>query len=234
MEMDIYMRRRLVALGGLVALFIIFVLLIRSCGDDEEPAPLQTTGGGTTGETGAVPLTLDEFIAEADGICGPANRQVGALDPTDPNATRDEFQITRQELQQLESLELEDNNRRIAQFLSLLDQVVAALRAKAVALDRNDTVTAEEAQVDIDTAEAEARALGEQIGFADCGQFLDAGQAPAAGGTGGTAGTDTTGTDTGETVVPTTETTTPPAETTTPPAETTTPPPADDSGGITP
>jgi hypothetical protein len=177
---------------------------------------------------GAVPLSLDEYIIAADDICGPANRQVGALDPTDPNATQDEFRITKAELRQLQSLELDQPDRQITRFLDLLSQVVAALRAKAVALDRNDTVTAEEAQVDIDTNEAEARALGEQIGFAECGQFLDAGQAPAAGG-GDTAGTDTTGTDTG-TVAPT-DTTTPAPTTTTPAPTTTTPAPTDDSGG---
>ena len=159
------------------------------------PAAPLTTPTGSTGADGAVPLSLDEYFVEADDICGPANRQVGALDPTDPNATQDEFRITKAELQQLQSLELDDPNRQVTRFLDLLSQVVAALRAKAVALDRNDTVTAEEAQVDIDTNEAEARALGEQIGFTECGQFLDAGQAPAGGG--GTAGTDTTGTDTG-------------------------------------
>ncbi len=231
MEMDIYMRRRLVALGGLVAFFIIFVLLVRSCGDDEPTAT--TTTAGATGTQGAVALTLDEYIVEADNICGPANRQVGALDPTSANATQDEFRITKAELQQLQALELDQADRQVSQFLDLLGQVVAALRARSVALDRNDTVTADEAQVDIDTAEAEARALGEQIGFAECGQFLDAGQAPS--GAGGTAGTDTTGTDTGGVAPTDTGTvTTPPADTTTPPADTTTPPPADDSGGITP
>jgi hypothetical protein len=233
MEMDIYMRRRLVALGGLVAFFILFVLLVRSCGDDDEPAAPLTDTAGTTGAEGAVPLSLDEYLVEADNICGPANRQVGALDPNDANATQDEFRITKAELQQLQSLELDQPNRQVTRFLDLLSQVVAALRAKAVALDRNDTVTAEEAQVDIDTNEAEARALGEQIGFTECGQFLDAGQAPAGGG--GTAGTDTTGTDTGGVAPTDTGTaTTPPAETTTPPADTTTPAPTDDSGGITP
>ncbi len=65
-EMDIYMRRRLVALGGLVAFFIIFVLLVKSCGGDEEPEPVAATNTtGASGEAGAA-LTPEQFIEQAD------------------------------------------------------------------------------------------------------------------------------------------------------------------------
>jgi hypothetical protein len=231
MEMDIYMRRRLVALGGLVAFFIIFVLLVKSCGGDDDPAPLETTAG-PTGEDGAVPLTPQQFIAEADAICGPSNTQVGGLDPTDPDATREEFQITRDELAQLQQLQVDDNSRQLRRFFSSLQAVVDALQDKAAAIQAGDTVAEDEAQVAIDTAEVEARAAGEAYGFSECGQVLDAGQAP---------GEATTETDTG--VVPPAETggvappteTTPPAETTEPPADDTGGvPPADDTGGVAP
>jgi hypothetical protein len=230
MEMDIYMRRRLVALGGLVAFFILFVLLVRSCGDDDEPAAPVPTETGATDEAGAVPLSLQDYIAQADQICAPANEAVGALDPSDPNATRQEARITQGELRSLQELELEQPDRQIQNFLRLLGNVVDALRSRAAALDRGDTVTADEAQVEIDTNEAEARALGEQIGFADCGQFLDAGQAPADA-TGGGAEAPT---DTGGGVVPETEATAPPAEETAPPTEETAPPADDTGGGIAP
>jgi hypothetical protein len=226
MEMDIYMRRRLVALGGLVAFFILFVLLVKSFGGDDEPeAPLTTVGA--TGTGGAVALTTEEFIAQADDICAAANAAVGALDPTDPTAVREESQITADELAQLQSLQVEDEDRVLTQFFRFMEDLTAALKSKQVATQRGDTVSADEAQLAIDEAEVEARALGERYGFRDCGQFLNAGEAPG----GADTGTDATApTDTGG-VAPVAPTA-PPADTTAPPVDTA--PPADDTGGITP
>lgn len=227
-EMDIYMRRRLVALGGLVLFFIFFVLLVKSCGGDEEQAPLQDVNTGATGEGGAVALSTEDFIIEADRICAEANSSVGALDPEDPNATRDEFSITSSELEQLEALPLADPPRPITRFLGALGDVVAALREKSRAERQGDDLAAGEAQIAIDTAEVEARELGERAGFSECGQFLDAGEAP--GGAGTDSGTETTPTDPG-TVAPETGGVTPaPAPDTAPaPAPDTAP----DTGGGT-
>ena len=229
MEMDIYMRRRLVALGGLVAFFILFVLMVKSCGGDDEPeAPLTTVGA--TGTEGAVALTTEEFIAQADEICGAANAAVGALDPTDPTAVREEAQITADELAQLQSLEVEEESRILTQFFGFMDDLVKALKSKQVATQRGDVAAADEAQLAIDEAEVEARELGDRYGFRDCGQFLDAGEAP-----GGADAADTGAvapTDTGA-VAPTDTGAVAPTDTTAPPADTTAPP-ADDTGGITP
>ena len=231
MEMDIYMRRRLVALGGLVAFFIIFVLLVKSCGGDDEPeTPL--TQVGTTDGGGAVALSPEDFILEADAICAQANAAVGALDPTDPNAVRDELQITSDEYDQVRSLNVDDNSGTLRRFMAQFKQVVDALRLKNSATKQNDVARIDDAQLALDTAEAEARTLGERYGFADCGQWLDAGQAPegAAGTDAGTdAGTATEPTDSGG-VAPTEPTTTPPADDT---GTDTTEPPSD-TGGITP
>lgn len=235
-EMDIYMRRRLVALGGLVAFFIFFVLVVKSCGGDDEPEPVATTPAGATGETGAA-LTVDQFIEEADNICAPANLQVSQIDPTATDATQQEYAITRDELSQLQTLELAENSQPINKFLNDLASVVAGLQAKSQATKSGDVAAQDAAQLDIDTAEVAGRESGEQAGFADCGQFLDAGEAPPAGGGGGgkNSATEPT-TDTGGGVAPT-DTTTPPATDTTPPATDTTPPANPDDpggGGITP
>jgi hypothetical protein len=221
MEMDIYMRRRLVALGGLVAFFIIFVLLVKSCGGDDEPAPLQDTSAGATGEEGVVPPTTEDFIAQADQICAPANAAVGALDPESPTAVREEYQITSDELASLQQLQVEDQSRLLQQFFTEMENVVAALRDKQRAVQAGDTVADGEAQAALDTAEAEARELGSRYGFRDCGQFLDAGEQPRGGNAGaaGTATEPTEPTDTG--AVPTEPAPTEPA-------------PSDDTGGITP
>jgi hypothetical protein len=233
-EMDIYMRRRLVALGGLVAFFIIFVLLVKSCGGDEEPEPVATTPTGATGETGAA-LTADQFIEEADNICAPANLGVSEIDPTATDAVQQEYVITRDELAQLQTLEIAENSQPINKFLNDLASVVAGLQAKSQAVKSGDVAAQDAAQLDIDTGEVAARESGEQAGFADCGQFLDAGEAPSGGGGGGNnATTDTT--DTGGGIAPT-DTTTPPATDTTPPTDTGTPPTDTGDtggGGITP
>ena len=233
-EMDIYMRRRLVALGGLVAFFIIFVLLVKSCGGDDEPTPPPAdTAAGATGAEGTA-LSEEDFILRADEICAAANNQVGSLDPADPDATQDEYQITRDELGNLEppNLELAEPSPNIERFLADLSDVVSALKDKAKAGD--DVVAADAAQVEIDTAEVAARESGKRAGFSDCGQFLDAGEGPAGGGGGG--GDEAATTDTGTVAPPTdTDTVAPPTDTVTPPADdgTVTPPPADDGGGDT-
>lgn len=237
-EMDIYMRRRLVALGGLVAFFIIFVLLVKSCGDDEEPESVTTTTpAGATGETGAA-LSLEAFIEQADAICGPANLAVSRLDPADPSATQQEYQITRDELDSLEQLQLAEPDPGIERFLADLSAVVDALRAKARAAD---LTAADAAQLEIDTAEVQAREQGDKAGFRDCGQFLDAGQEPTEGG--GDAAVVPPA-DTGGGIAPTDTGTVPPTDTTAPPTDTGTVPPTDTGdtgdtggtggGGITP
>lgn len=223
MEMDIYMRRRLVALGGLVLFFIFFVLLVKSCGGDDDTAPIEPAATGATGEGGAVALDPEAFRTAADDICAQANSAVGALDPTDPDAIREEHQITASELEQLQGLQVDDDSRVLAQFFGALEDVVAALRSKQVATQRGDTASADEAQLAIDEAEVEARTLGDRYGFRDCGQFLDAGQAP---------GEAATGTDTGGEVAPETGGVAPTTTPTTP-TDTGTPP-ADDTGGVTP
>jgi hypothetical protein len=235
MEMDIYMRRRLVALGGLVAFFIIFVLLVKSCGGDDEPAPLQDQTTGATGEGGAVALTTDEFIAQADEICGPANAAVGALDPEDPDAVRDEYRITADELAALQQLQVDDDSRVLQQFFTALEDVVAALRDKQRAVAQGDTAADAEAQLAVDEAEVEARELGSRYGFRECGQFLDAGEQPGGGNAGAAAGTEPTApTDTGG--VPVEPAPTEPTDTGAVPTEPapTEPAPSDDTGGITP
>ena len=233
-EMDIYMRRRLVALGGLVAFFIFFGLVVKSCGGDDEPeTPVAPTAAtGASGAAGAA-LTPEAFIEQADQICGPSNLAVSEIDPAAANATQQEYQITRDELKQLQALELAEPDKDIDKFVSDLSAVVDALRAKAQA---PDVTAADAAQLEIDTAEVQAREQGEQAGFSDCGQFLDAGESPGGGG-GGAAATDTA-TDTGGGVAPTDTTTTPPADTVVPPDDTTVTPPddtgTDTGGGITP
>ncbi len=209
-EMDIYMRRRLMALGGLVLFFIIFVLLVKSCGGDDSSEPLTPTAGATGG-AGPVALTKDEFIGQADQICAQANAAVGALDPTDSEAIADEAQITADEFASLQSLVVESSEPTLNRFNTAFTDLVDALESKRLATQRGNDADAAAAQLAIDTAEVEARAQGERYGFRDCGQFLDAGEAPggAAAATPGTTVAPATGGVTPSTTPPTTTPTTP-------------------------
>ena len=228
-EMDIYMRRRLVALGGLVAFFIIFVLLVKSCGDDDEAAvvPPPTGASGASGAQGAL-LSLDDYIAQADAICEPANNSVGELDPTATDATQTEYAITRQELKALESLELAEPDPSVDTFISDLRAVVQALKQKAQAVKSGDVAAQDAAQLEIDAAEVEARASGKRAGFESCGQFLDAGEG-SGGGARNAAEAPVAPPETGA-VAPPAE-----AEPVAPPADTGTVAPPEDTGGtVTP
>ncbi len=227
-QMDIYMRRRLIALGGLIGFFIIFVLLVKSCGGDDPEPTTNVTQTGASGESGTSALPKDEFIAQADAICAKANSAVGSLDPADTDATSDELRITTGELEQLQQLEAEDVDRDLRTFLTSMKDLVDALESKTVAIDNGDTAAGDEAQSAIDTAEVDARGAGEDYGFTDCGQFLDAGEGPGDSTT--DTGTVAPSTDTGG-VAPTTQAPTTQAPTTQAP---TTQAPTDDTGGITP
>ena len=82
---------------------------------------------------------------------------VSAIDPADPNATQDEFEITRDELSSPEQLELAEESQPIRSSSNDLGAVVAPCSAKAKAAD---VTAADAAQLEIDTAEVDARAIG--------------------------------------------------------------------------
>src|SRR5688572_22795752 len=100
--MDVYQRPRLVALSGIAVVFILFVLLIRSCGgDDDETTP--TPLAGATGTGGVTVLPRADYIAQADAICREANTQFAGVGESDPvQSDTEKAQIISGELQQLQ------------------------------------------------------------------------------------------------------------------------------------
>lgn len=228
--MDVYQRRRLVALSAIAAIFIVFVLLIRSCGGDDEtttPTPV----AGATGLTGATEQTKDAYIAQADPICQDANNSIAGVDTSAPTATADLGEIVSNELQQLQSLVPPDEDtNRLDNYLSALDDQVKAYDDKATALERGDDASAADIDTTLDQAESDAADAAAKFGFEVCGDTSQVSNTDS--------GDDSTGTatpDTGGTVTPTT---TPVAPTTTPVAPPTdtgteTAPPATDTGSDT-
>jgi hypothetical protein len=248
--MDVYQRRRLVALSALAGVFIILVLLIKSCGgDDESTTPLPATGTSTP----PTALTQDAYVSQADEICRETNTSISEIDTSDTNqAAEDQGTAIASELNSLQTLPPPtDGQDQLDSFLQALQTQVNLYEQRTTAVERGDDAAVSEIDSKIDNAEAKAESAASDFGFEACGDFSKTSQSAGGGGGGGggTEATTETTSGTGGTVVPTTEvptTTTPPATTTppvtgAPPTETGTAPPSDGggtgtgaSGGVTP
>jgi hypothetical protein len=192
----------------LAAVFGVAALLPAGCGGGDS-APIVPVGGtsGASGAGGAQPLSKSAFINQADNICGEANAALQSLNAsTDAKlqATQ-ELQITRSELESLQSLAPPNQDRStINGFLSALKREVSALgRQKAAVEQGGDTAAAATAA---STDKSEAQTAAEDYGFNDCGKGAGAPSTSAGTGTGGV-----TTTTTPVPVAPTTTTPTTPA-----------------------
>jgi hypothetical protein len=236
--MDVYQRRRLVALSAIAAIFIVFVLLIRSCGGDDTtttPTPV----AGASGIAGATSQSKDDYISAADQICLETNNSIAGVDTSQPTADADLGTLVSGELQSLQALAPPDSDTStLNDFLSALDKQQKAYKQKGIALDHGDDAAATEIDGTLDQAASDASDAASAFGFDVCG---DLSQVSSSSGNSG----DTTSTDSsGGTVTPTTATTTPVTPpVTTPPTDTGTPtaPPTDGgtgtdsgSGGVSP
>jgi hypothetical protein len=226
--MDVYQRRRLVALSALAGVFIVIVLLIRSCGDDSETP--ETLAGGATGATGVAgaALSQEQYIAQGDEICRSINTSISQIDASDANAAAEEQGTDiASELSQLQSLGAPtDGQDELDKFLQRLQDQVDSYEKRSLAVERGDDAAVQELDAEIADAEDAAAKAARRFGFEACGDFNETGDTGGGGGGGG-GGEETTTpeeTDTGGAVVtPTVPVPTTPPETTTPVA----PPPAD-------
>lgn len=218
MQMDIYMRRRLVALAIVVGIFILIVLAIRSCGgDDESGAPLEPQSGA--GQTTNEGLAQEEYIAEADAICAEAKNAIENIDPEDEDAIVQELELTEQALSRLQSLTPAELTQPLERYQGSLQRLIQALETKQMARDRGDVEAEAEADETIDRARQRANRAARAYGFDECDGF---GEVSVASGT-------------GEEVPEGSGATTPAPETTAPPPATSTPaPPPSDGGAVAP
>jgi len=193
--------RTYLPLAGALAAAALFV---GGCGDDDSAptAPVQ----GASGPNGPTALKKPEFIAQADAICGEANAALDALDAgtvaSDPKLkAAQELQITRSELQSLQSLAPPDQDRStLTSFLSALRDEVDALGRKRAAVEQGDDATS--AETEANNAASSAQAAAQDYGFKDCA----GGRAPTAGGASTTTAPASTTPTTPTTVTPTTPT----------------------------
>jgi hypothetical protein len=176
---SVWARRASLPLAGA---FAAVALLAAGCGGDDS-APIEPVQGAS-GNQGPTALNKNAFITQGDAICGEANAALSALDAgtvgSDPKlqATQ-ELQITRSELQSLQSLTPPDQGRSILdRFLSSLRDQVDALSRKKTAVDQGDDPASAEAEAS--SAASSAQAAAQDYGFKDC---ANASGAPPAGGT---------------------------------------------------
>lgn len=168
--MDVYQRRRLVALSIVAVLFIAFVLLIRSCGGDDEPAPAVPVSGAS-GVEGATALTLAAYIDQADSACLQANNFLAAVDQADPAAAASEqSQIVASQLESLRNLPVpEDAPDALQDYLTAVEDQAKAYQNLAKALERGDDTAAAEVQGQVDEAASAAQEAADQVGLDVCG-----------------------------------------------------------------
>lgn len=226
--MDVYQRRRLVALSVIAAIFILIVLLVRSCGDDEEGATPLTTPAGATGTGAATALTQEDFASQADAICLETNTALASVDTSDPDqAADDRAELLAGELDSLQSLALapeEQGETKLENFLKALQKQVQAYDERSLAVERGDEAAVSEIDATIDEQEAAAEHAAKRFGMDACGNTSKVSSSGGGGGGETSSGGETATT----TVAPTT--TTPVAPTTTTPVT----PPADTGGGTAP
>jgi len=175
--MDVYQRRRLVALSILAGLFVIVVLLIRSCGGDDEEVPA-TPAAGTTGLGGATTLSQAEFVDQADAACLETNTALGSIDDSDPaTAATERGQVLAGELDALQTLPPPTEGAdELETFLAALQDEVTAYDRYITALERGDDTAAAELQVTIDEAASKAKKAGRRFGFEVCGDTSQVGE----------------------------------------------------------
>jgi ABC-type Na+ efflux pump permease subunit len=210
--MDVYQRRRLVAVLAVVLVLVLAVVAIAGGGDDEG-GEIEPVTGATSGA--AAPLSKSEFIADGDQRCQEIATAIANIDSDDPQEAADEeLDYTSSLLSQLRSLTPpEDDQATLDQFFSALEDLVAALKKNSEAIASGDTTAQSEATTETDAAKSEFLAAAQDYGFENCGEEGEPSTAVAGGGDPG----DTSGGAVAPaTPVEPTPTTPPPA--TTPPA----------------
>lgn len=168
--MDIYQRRRLVALSAVVGVFVLIVIIASAGGGDDEAAPVSAVTGAT-GAQEAQPLAKREYIDQADAICTEAVSSLEAIETEDLlQAAQREARIMTSQLRALRELPPPQRDRNLANsFLRALNGQVRALRDRQLALERDDGAALAEVDARVAEAESEAQAAAEEFGFEVCG-----------------------------------------------------------------
>ena len=156
------------------------MLLIRSCGGDDEPTPV-TPVAGATGIGGATVLAQSDYIDQADAICLEANTSLANVDETDAAAGghRHRPRSSTSELQQLQTPAAARRRRQTSSTTSSPRSrpQATAYQDQATALERGDDAAAvAELDATIDEAATEAADAADAFGFKVCGDLSKVGE----------------------------------------------------------
>lgn len=209
--MDVYQRRRLVALAGAVVVIgLIVAIASAGGGGSSDITPVSTT----TTEA----LSKTDFISSADSICAETASTIANLSGTDPaQDAQQELDYTKSELQQIRTLpQPQGGSSDLDTFFTALKDQIRSLTKKQKAAQSGDSAALASVQTQLDAATANVRDAAAAYGFKRCGKP----GTPTTGGGGG-----------GGVAAPPTSTV--PAPTTAPVAPTTTTPVAPPTGGGT-
>ena len=248
--MDVYQRRRLVALSAIAVVFIVIVLMIRSCGGDDEEPVATTPLAGATGLEGPTSLTQEDFVAQGDAICVQANTAIAQIDESDAlTAAAEAASAAEGELQGMQALAADtppdEGQEELDAFLSELQKHYELLQDRVTAVENEDESAQAELDLRVADQESKVAKTARKFGFEDCGDPEAVGETTSSAEGEETSGEETTADGTEGTVPPATTPVTPPATTpVTPPTDIgtddggvgTTPPvtPPADTGGTDP
>src|SRR6266511_373336 len=139
---SMWRRRPYVALAGGV---LAAAILATGCGGSETAPVVPVEGASGASGAQGVALSKDQFIQQADAICGEANAALGGLSSATvgngaETQAAQELQIVRSELTSMQALTPPSEDRStLDAFLSSLKDEVSALDAKKAALDQGAT-----------------------------------------------------------------------------------------------
>src|SRR3954468_10302767 len=174
--MDVYQRRRLVALGAVVVV-IGLIVAIASAGDGgSDSTPVSTTSTEAASKS--------EFTASADGICAETATAIANLSSDDvAQEAKQELDFTKSQLSQIKALPqpTEDEAKLDAFYTALKDQI-QSLAKKVDAANSGDTTELATINTQLSSAEANVRAAAQSYGMSQCGEE---GKASSSGGGGG-------------------------------------------------
>src|SRR5690554_5478240 len=123
--MDVYQRRRLVALACIVGFIVLMIILISSCGGDDENPPATGATGAQGPDEGAA-VTKAQYIDMADSICAENQAMLDSLaassvsaDPVQYSSQR--FDYVRGQRRQLKNLSPpEEDSEQLETFMAAL------------------------------------------------------------------------------------------------------------------
>ncbi len=191
--MDVYARRRLVAVLAIVLVLVLIVVAVAGGGGDEDSGSITTDEGASTPGV-ATPLSKDEFIQEGDAICEETAISIASLsDGDEEQLATDELSLTEAQLDSLRSLTPpEEDQATLDDFFAAHEDLVAGLESKVAATRDADTTASTNADTDISLAQDELLDAAEAYGFEECGD-PDAGSTRTEDDSGSVAPSDPTG-----------------------------------------